>query len=373
MAVRYRVIVWGTGLIGRYALGHVLRRPEFELVGVKCHTEAKDGRDASDLAEGTHTKTGIRATRDKAALLNLNADVVIFAPFDPMTDPSVENGPNAALVDDLLALLQSGKNVLTTLVTFCHWRQLSRGEELLARIEVACARGKSSFFMSGIDPGLLTDTLAFSLSALAMDVTEINTWEILDYGSYERIEQVRMLGFGSKPEFVQREGAETLRMCWGGCAHAMADAFGVELDDIRVHVDVALAQDSFTSESGLFIEQGTIEAISWKVAGTRASKDLFAINHVTRIGPNAGPAFKRIGHDGGYAIEVSGFPPIRAEFPFGLPGSSGRGWLDAMAVSSFRLVNAIESVVAATPGWRFAYELKQLGGRFALKLNERPV
>ena len=364
---RCKVIVWGTGLIGQYALTHLLRRPEFEVVGVKCHTEAKDGLDAGELLQGGRALTGIRVTRDRAALLTLDADAVIYAPFDPMTDPSVEGSPNAALVDDVVLLLRSGKNVLTTLVTFSHWRQLSCGEELHDRIEEACSEGNSSFFMSGIDPGLLTDTLAFSLSGLAMDVTQVSTWEILDYGCYERVEQVKMLGFGSKPEFVATEGAETLRLCWGGCAHAMADAFGVELEKIRVHVDVALAPEPFTSESGLFIDTGTIEAISWTVAGVRAGRDLFSVNHVTRIGPTAGSEFRNIGHDGGYAIEVNGFPPIRAEFPFGLPGSTGRGWLDAMAVSSFRLVNAIDCVRQAHHGWRLAHELNRLGGRFALK------
>ena len=367
MARRHRVIIWGTGLIGQYALRHILRRPEFELVGVKCHSPSKEGRDAAELADGDHPPTGVKATRDGAAVIALDADIVIFAPFDPMTDPSIEDGPSSIWVPDLLALLRSGKNVVTTLVPLVHWRQMRNSEDFRRKLEAACLEGQSSFFMNGIDPGLVTDTLAYGMAALSSDVTEINSWEILDYGSYMGLDVVKYLGFGSPPDGPSATDPEMLGHNWGGFAYLLADVFGVELDGIRVHIDVALAQQPFTTESGLFIDRGTIEGISWKVAGHRQGRDLFAVNHVTRMGPKAAPGFRNIGHDGGYGIEITGFPPLRAEFPFGLPGSTGRGWLDAMAISSFRLVNAADTVIAAQPGWRFFHELHALGGRYSLK------
>jgi hypothetical protein len=38
-----------------------------------------------------------------------------------------------------------------------------------------------------------------------------------------------------------------------------------------------------------------------------------------------------------------------------------------MVMTSSRLVNSLESVVEAPPGWRLFGDMKRLGGRFGLK------
>lgn len=363
----YKVIVWGTGMVGQYALRYLLPRPDLDLVGVKCFHDAKVGKDAAELANGLHAPTGIKATNDRDAILALDADVCIFVPFDALTDPSVEGTPSSAWVPDLLALLRSGKNVVTSILSISHWRHLKNGEAFHAAVESACREGNSSLYVGGIDPGFVPDALGYISSCIVSEVTSIDTWEVLDYGSYEILPAMRMLGFGSRPEDMSAAGVETLRTCWGGCPHIMADAFGVALDDVRVEVDVALAKEGYVSESGLEIAQGTIEAIKFRVAGVRNGKDLFAVNHVTRMGQQSGPDFYRIGHDGGYGIDIKGFPPVKADFPFGLEGGTGKGWSDAMVMTSSRLLNAVESITLAEPGWRLFMDLPRLGGRFALK------
>lgn len=366
MAKKLKVIVWGTGMVGKYALRYILPRPDLQLVGVKCHNESKEGMDAADLANGSHPQTGVKATRDRKAILATPADAVIFVPFDELTDPSVEGTPSSAWVPDLLDLLRSGKNVITSILSIAHWRHLRNGEALHRAVEEAGRHGNASLFVTGIDPGFVPDALAYVASGIVSEITRINTWEILDYGSYEILPALRMLGFGSKPQDLPASGIDTLRTCWGGCPHVLADAFGVTLDDVKVSVDVALAKQAFVSQSGLEIGQGTIEAIKFRIAGVRGGKELFAVNHVTRMGPQAGPDFYRIGEEGGYSIQVDGFPPMKADFPFGLPGGTGRGWSDAMVMTSSRLVNSIESVVNAASGWRLFIDLTRLGGRFAL-------
>jgi hypothetical protein len=88
---------------------------------------AKAGKDAAEFAVSATAETGIQATREGAALIALDADVVIFAPFDPMTDPPYGREHIRVMGADMFALLCSGKNVLTTLLTLTHWRQLKNG------------------------------------------------------------------------------------------------------------------------------------------------------------------------------------------------------------------------------------------------------
>lgn len=367
MATPLKVVVWGTGMVGQHALRYLLPRSDLELVGVKCHSDAKVGKDAAELADGRFEATGIKATRDRDEIRALEADVVIFVPFDPLTDPSVPGSPSSAWVPDLMDVLRSGKNVVTSILSIAHWRHLKNGGELHESIDAAAIEGNASLFVTGVDPGFIPDALPYSMSGVVSEITEINTWEVLDYGSYEVLPAMQMLGFGSSPDAVSAFLQQTLHTCWGGCPYVLADTFGVTLDGVKVSVDFALARHSYVSDSGLKVDKGTIEAMMFRIAGVRGDRDLFSLNHVTRMGQQSGPAYPRIGADGGYGIDIKGFPPVKADFPLGLPGGTGKAWSDAMVMTSSRLVNSIESVVQARPGWRLFGDLARLGGRFSLR------
>ena len=70
-----RIIQWATGSIGRYAIRAIAEDPNMELAGVWVHGESKDGVDAGTLAG--IAPLGVKATRDKQALLALDADCEI--------------------------------------------------------------------------------------------------------------------------------------------------------------------------------------------------------------------------------------------------------------------------------------------------------
>ena len=71
-----RVIVWGTGFVGKAVLRSLLGHPEYEIVGVLVNDPDKDGRDLGELL-GT-APTGLHASRDIAGTLALEADAVAY-------------------------------------------------------------------------------------------------------------------------------------------------------------------------------------------------------------------------------------------------------------------------------------------------------
>ena len=366
----YRVIVWGTGMVGASALRLVLSNPRLELVGVRCFSPAKVGKDAVELSEGPQRPhSGVKATDDTAGILALDADCVIYAPLDALSDPSDPASPSHAWVPDLLELLRSGKNVIATMLSISHWRHLKYGADFRDQINAACAEGQSTLFATGIDPGFTPDAIAFALSGVVGEVRQINTWEVLDYGPYPSIGPLKAMGFGARPDELSGDFQSTIMTCWGGCAHLLADAFGVTLSGLRVEGDISLAAETFTADSGMVIEKGTIEALKFAVVGSVDGKDCFIINHVTRMGLAAAPHWRQIGRDGGYGIEIDGYPPFKGEFPFGEPGGTGASWSDALVMTAARCVNSIEPVVQASPGYRTFLELSPLGGRYALRTS----
>src|SRR5262245_58014363 len=110
----HRVIVWGTGFVGKAVLKSLLGHPELEIAGVVVHDPAQDARDVGEIVGGP--KTGIVATRDAKSLLSGSADAVAYF------------GPNAmhaeANLANIEASLRAGKNVVDTSMGIFHYPPL---------------------------------------------------------------------------------------------------------------------------------------------------------------------------------------------------------------------------------------------------------
>ena len=102
--MKKRVIVWGTGNVGRPAIRAVLSHHDLELAGVVVANPAKLGRDAGEIAGVA--KTGVLATDDArgAARAGRRCGRV----------HRQRRHPPAEALGDLLACLRAGANVVST-------------------------------------------------------------------------------------------------------------------------------------------------------------------------------------------------------------------------------------------------------------------
>src|SRR5678815_158101 len=123
MTKRYRVIQWATGSVGRESLRAVIDHPQLELAGVRVYSADKEGRDAGELCGAA--PTSVRTTQDSAALLATDADCVLYM-------------PRTADLDEVCAILASGKNVVATPFLF-YGHAYPDAER--AKLERACVQG----------------------------------------------------------------------------------------------------------------------------------------------------------------------------------------------------------------------------------------
>ena len=140
-----RVVQWTTGNVGKQSVTAIARHPELELVGCFAWSPDKVGRDAGELCG--LAPLGVSATDDVDALLACRPDCVVYNPM--WID-----------VDELVRILESGANVVTT-AAFITGHSLGERRQ---RIVEACERGGSSIFGSGINPGFV-DLLAVVAAA----------------------------------------------------------------------------------------------------------------------------------------------------------------------------------------------------------------
>jgi hypothetical protein len=220
--VATRVIQWATGPVGSVQLAEVIDNPDYDLVGLFVYSPDKLGVDAGDLAG--RPDTGIVATNDKGAILALDADVVLHSAskayvFDANTD-------------DIVALLESGKSVITV-TSYAHLPTL--GTLVDERIRKACDAGASRFYPAGEHPGFMLEKLAVGLTALSQRVDSITVQQFVDCSHVpEERMLVDLMGMGKRPEEISIESPAFRSVSTQSeqAIRAAADALGVDIDHI---------------------------------------------------------------------------------------------------------------------------------------------
>jgi 4-hydroxy-tetrahydrodipicolinate reductase len=336
-----RVIQWGTGNAGRRALAGILRHPELALVGVHAHSPAKVGRDAAELC-GWGSPTGVIATDDAERLLALDADCVCYA---ARGETRIREA-----IDDLCRILAAGKNVVNTAIVSLVYPPFA-SPKLRGRLEEACAQGRSTFFTSGFDPGWSGDVIPLSLMSCCERVDAVRVSELMDYSTYADPGFTGVyFGFGRPLDFAApllQPGM--IKGGWGGMVLLLADALGLNLDEIREEHERLPAPETFETAMGR-IEKGSCAAVRFEVQGLVQGRPAVVAAHVNRLRDDVGPAWDRLSGSkkSGYKIEVKGSPSFVCEIePIGEDGDHNTAGITGTAM---RVVNAIPVVCAAAPG-----------------------
>ena len=336
-----RVIQWSTGNAGRKALRGILNHPELELVGVHAHAKDKTGRDAAELC-GWPRPTGVIATDDAAALLALDADCVCHTARGETRIRET--------VDDLCRILEAGKNVVNTSIVSLVYPPFS-SPKIRARLEAACAKGGSTFFTSGFDPGWSGDVIPLALASACERVDGVRVSELMDYSTYADPGFTGVyFGFGRPLDFAApmlQPGV--LKGGWGGMVLMLADALGVKLDEIREEHERLPAPEAFDTAMGR-IEKGTCAGVRFEVQGIVGGRPTLVAAHVNRLRDDIGPRWDRLSGSkkSGYKIEVRGSPSYTCEIePVGEDGDHNTAGITGTAM---RVVNAIPVVCDAAPG-----------------------
>lgn len=346
----HRVIVWGTGNVGVPALRIVLSNPALELAGVIVSNPAKVGKDAGELCG--RPATGVRATSDVATALASGADAVAYC-------ASGDFRPTEA-VDDIERCLRAGLNVVSTAV-YPLYDPTSAPADLRERIGAACTAGKTSIFVSGVDPGFINDILPVLLAGFCERVDEVRAFELFNYSSYAQEDAVRnLVGMGQPMDAMPPmliPGVPT--MVWGGAIRLMARGLGLELEDIRETLEKRALPRTVETQLGRF-DEGTMGAFRLEIQGIVNGRPLLVIDHVTRIVNDIVPEWPMPKGDGAHGVKLTGRPNLTVTFDPEEDGSAAGG---GNTTAAARIVNAIPFVCAAAPGMLDALQVPLATGR----------
>ena len=339
--MKYRVVQFSTGNVGRHALRSLIEHPDIELVGVHAASPSKIGRDAAELC-GLSEPTGVIATDDVDALVTLGADCVVYT-------SQAESRPQQALAE-LGAFLRAGTNVVSTSLV---WLVYPPHADAWLRepLEAACAAGGTTMYVNGIDPGFSGDLLAFTALSLCERATSITCQEICDYGSYDDAAFTGVaFGFGNTPDVVPMmflPGVVT--SIWGGLVRLLAAELDVTLDEMREFYEPWVTDEPIDCTM-MHVEPGQVAAVRFRVEGIVGGEPAIVMEHVNRLTSAAAPHWPvpPDGRPGVHRVVVTGVPGIEINTHVGL-GTADHNIAGVIATAA-KAINAIPAVCAAAPG-----------------------
>lgn len=323
-----RVIQWTTGKVGKLSLRAILDDPRLELVGVFAHSDDKVGKDAGALCG--RPDTGIIATSDIDALLALNADSVLYTPFN-------------ADISHATRLLENGMDVISTNL-FLNVGGVQG--DVKAQLEAACARGNSSIYITGINPGWV-NSIAAALTAVCRNVESVKLVESADCSVYESVETWSFLGMGEPGGATDSlmERARNWLILFRDAVQRIGDTLGYTFDDIDFFCEYATAAE--TVDLGWFcMEKGTNAALRGGWNGRIGGRNVINLTVVWYLTKQLAEGWEI--DDDQYHIVIKGEPHVDTRIRFTKPDHwSNHDW-DTM--TALPAVSAIFDIKAARTG-----------------------
>lgn len=345
----FRVMVWGPGRLGAICVREIALNPALELVGVRAYSASKHGVDIGELLD--IGALGVRASTDVDALLQIDCDAVIYSALDMgryHTD------------DEIIRLLEAGKNVITTL-PYQHLPAV-RDQAFIERLEAACRKGQSVFHATGVDPDTVCDRVLPALTTMCTDIRHVQIQENWDVGAFGA-GTLQVIGFGQPFEQVQ---ANADSLAFGDnygkmVTHAWAEMTGVQYDRRTVERLFPLAPQDLETPSGLLIRKGTVCCYTTRWSGyidrISSDKPFFQIEYNWHAGGCAVPAHVKADVTG-WVLSIEGRPCMRtvidmsADFEtrgrYVVPGNAN--FEAAYHAVAAPCLQAIPHVVRAPPG-----------------------
>jgi len=340
----YRVVQWSTGNIGKRALGILLDRDDFDVVGVHALGAEKVGRDAGVLAD--RHATGVTATNDVDTLLDLAPDCVNYM-------------PRVIDYDLVTRMLRSGINVVTTgdFLTGTHH------PAELPTLEEAAQQGRATFLGTGFEPGFINVVAGF-LTGACPRVHSVKLVETLDCTTYPVQDVWKVLGFGKRPrERVTHLDPEAQRYGLGyfETLDMIATMLGTELDSKEAFVEPAVLTRDLNL-GWVHYAAGTAGGQRRTYRGYRNGRPVVELAICWTMSDDAlDPQWV---DPKGFSVVIEGEPYVDATIRFGHPGQDVMTVLmDSTAVAA---VNAIPFLCDAAPGVITPIDLPITGSQGAL-------
>lgn len=332
----YRVIQWATGAMGKAVMRTMIDHPDTEIVGAYVYGEKKVGRDVGEIAG--RAPTGVLATNDVDEILALDADAVVHAG---------KLGPYGGHDDDIVRLLESGKNVFSI---NGYTDPSSHPGPRLDRLRAAGEAGGSTLMGVGLNPGFIGEQVAVLATGLSASLDHVEVVEAADARELRDPGYVAALGFGAElgandPNDPSWGPVSALNGMYEEVLGAMAKHLGLELD--RVETDhVCHPAETDIELHAATIPAGTVGHTNWRWHGIVGGEQTLTMSihwfvETTHLDDPNPPLWR---------VRLTGHPGVRIAIDLDKHvDDHSRMGAEQYALAG-QVINSLPHLVAADPG-----------------------
>jgi 4-hydroxy-tetrahydrodipicolinate reductase len=352
-----RVFQVATGNVGREMIKRIGLHPDLELVGLHCYTPEKVGRDAGELAG--LAPIGVRATGSVDEIIDTRPDVLTFHGVFPDEDLYVK-------------VLEAGIDIVTTADWITGWHRDTNhphpsGQPVTQILQEACEKGGSTFYGTGMNPGL-NQILGVVCSADVAEIENVTTIESVDVSCHHSAETWAEVGYGRPVDDPELPGMlEKYTRVFADSVLLMADCFDLELDEVVFSYELGACTKDV--DLGWYrLPKGTLGGNYIKYQGMVSGTARVETHLEWQMTPHTDPSWNI---KGCYITQITGDPNVYNKhmiFPAkGVDLSDPRAFASiGMTVTGLPALNAIRTVVAAPPGLLTSADvpLRGFAGRF---------
>ncbi|WP_342358008.1 hypothetical protein [Lampropedia aestuarii] len=293
--------------------------------------------DAGTIAK--RPATGVLATNQIEDILALDADIVIHT--SRITAPYAEQ--NA----DVARRLASGKNVIS--INGFYMPQV-HGAAYANPLRAAAEQGQATLAGIGVNPGVIAERLALTLSGLMASLDHVECLEVVDCSNVPSADFLfGVLGFNS--DLAQsdiRKGplAQLYTDLYSETFAYMAEAWGTKVRSITPAHRMTLAPEHIHIQAGV-IETGHVAGTEWRWDAVFEDGRTMTHSLLWTIAPQ----LHADGEGAHWTISARGRPNITISLTISDPDPNAPHSRPAMDMTAAVLIRAIPDVCAAAAGF----------------------
>jgi 4-hydroxy-tetrahydrodipicolinate reductase len=352
-----RVFQVASGNVGTEMVRRIQNHPDLELVGLHCYSPEKVGRDAGEIAG--IGPIGVTATGTIDEILAARPNCLTFHGVWPD-------------IELYTRVLEAGINVVTTAdwVTGHHRDTNHRrnGAYESDILEAACLRGNSTFYGTGMNPGL-AQILTIVHSTDVADIENVTCIESVDVSCHHSAQTWANCGFGrpvDDPE-VPRLLERGTRVFEDG-VRLMADCLDIEVDEVVFQYELGACTKDV--DLGWYqLPAGSLGGCAFQYVGMVDDTPRVELHLEWQMTPHTDPHWNI---QGCYITKIQGDPCIYSKHMIlpksGTDFSAPEAFAAiGMTVTGMPALNSIRAVVDAPPGIITSADLplRAFAGRFA--------
>ncbi len=327
-----KVVIWGFGAMGSGMARMILRKKGFDIVGVCDMYDEYRHKSIFDILKMDPVLHDVLITKDIEKLIKETKPDIVLLATDSFTKGAF---PKIKL------LIENGCNVISTAEEMAYPE--ANNQTLANEINELAKLYKVSVLGTGVNPGMMMDLLAITLTGIMKDVKDFHISRINSLSPFGKtVMEEQGVGF-SIEEFQEKRNLNLIsgHVGFKESTYMIASSLGLNVKDFHQSMDPIITNVDRKSPYG-FAKKGNVCGVDMRAISELSNHTQIHMHHPQQIEPELGGIHTKD------EIIIHGTPEVHMTITPEIDGGLG-----TIAIC----VNMIPHVINAKPGLKTMIDL----------------